>query len=427
MWKWCRSDEMLDRLKAFQRLQQQLQRGGDERFNGGGGRFGGGLFHDLVCVHLFVAEGDEREHGIGNFCILRRGRVGCAGGFPCSRDADLVLQFDDDALGGLFADALCFRQSGDVAGDDACLERRHARAAKHVERSLGADAADVVHKQPEEVAFGGGHETVEDMRVFADGEMGEDFELRTSGREPVVAGKRNEHMISDTADIENDMRGERFDERAGKVCDHAASLSRCKRSREAIRWMFKVWIFLLLSAATLADDWFFLPAPRFMRYEISFPIEGAKNTVITPAKLGRAGLEFPNIAAWSAAGLDEGAVRKATEKIASEWLKQIKPEYVRDRRKVIEYAVMSSDKFPACVTVFAPEFRKSFEEIFGPKLLVVIPNRQTVFVFPGVAVDLSDHSPAILEAWRGAAPKVGLEVFELSEQGLKAVGKIEEP
>ena len=184
---------------------------------------------------------------------------------------------------------------------------------------------------------------------------------------------------------------------------------------------------VLLAGDSLANEWFFLPEPRFMGHEISFPLSGAKNTVLAPARLGEAGVEFPTVAAWTAAGLNEEAVRKVTARIASEWLRHVKVEFVRNRKNVVEYAALRSEKFPACVTVFAPEFRKQIEDVFGPKVMFVIPNRQTVFVFPGLAVDLSEYAPMILEAWRGPAAKVSLEVFELSERGLRATGRIEEP
>ena len=187
-------------------------------------------------------------------------------------------------------------------------------------------------------------------------------------------------------------------------------------------------VFLLLFAgAGMANDWFFLPEPRFMGHEVSFPLKGAKDTVLAPARMGESGVEFPTVAAWNAGALSEEMVRKVTAKFALEWLKHVKVEFVRDRKNVVEFGVLRSDKLPVCVTVFAPEFRKQFEDIFGPKVMVVIPNRQTVFVFPGVAVDFSEHAPMIIEAWRSAAPKVSLEVFELGERGLRATGRIEEP
>ena len=186
-------------------------------------------------------------------------------------------------------------------------------------------------------------------------------------------------------------------------------------------------VVLLLACRAVANDWFFLPEPRFMRHEISFPLSGAKNTVLAPARLGEAGVEFPTVATWTAAGLDEEAVRKVTAHIASEWLRHVKVEWVRNSKNVVDYAALRSEKFPVCVTIFAPEFRKQFDDVFGPKVMLVIPNRQTVFVFPALAADISEYSPMILEAWRGPAAKVSLEVFELSERGLKAAGRIEEP
>ena len=186
-------------------------------------------------------------------------------------------------------------------------------------------------------------------------------------------------------------------------------------------------IFLLAACAGMANDWFFLPEPRFMGHEVSFPLAGARDTVLAPVRLGEGGVEFATIAAWTAAALNEETVRKVTARFASEWLRHTKVEFVRNRKNVIEYAALRSDKLPVCVTVFAPEFRKQFEDVFGPNVMLVIPNRQTVFIFPGVAGDIPEYAPMILEAWRSAAPKVSLEVFELSARGLRATGRIEEP
>ena len=90
-------------------------------------------------------------------------------------------------------------------------------------------------------------------------------------------------------------------------------------------------------------------------------------------------------------------------------------------------SVLHSEKVPVCVTVLAPEFWKQFEEIFGPKLLVVMPNRDTVIVFPALDENRDARARLVFAAWRSGAPKVSLEVFELSEQGMRAAGVFEEP
>ncbi len=199
-----------------------------------------------------------------------------------------------------------------------------------------------------------------------------------------------------------------------------------RRIREGIRVLLLLAA-LLHAGACLANEWFFLPSPRFMQHEVSFPFSGAKNTVLAPARLGETGVEFPTVGAWAAAGLNEEGVRKVTAHVASEWLRHVKVEWVRNSKNVVEYAVLRSEKFPVCVTVFAPEFWKQFDGVFGPKVMLVIPNRQTVLIFPAQAADISEYAPMILEAWRSPAAKVSLEVFELSERGLKAAGRIEEP
>lgn len=184
---------------------------------------------------------------------------------------------------------------------------------------------------------------------------------------------------------------------------------------------------MMRGMATGAEGWFLLPEPKFMGHAVSFPIEGAKGTVLAPARMGEFGIEFATVAGWTAAGLEEEAVRKFTRTFASEWFRHVKPELVRNRKGVVEYAAVRSEKLPVSVTVFAPEFWKHFEGVFGPRMMVVIPNRQTVFVFPGLAVNLTDYAPIVIEAWRGPAAKCSLEVFELSERGFRAVGKFDEP
>lgn len=164
-----------------------------------------------------------------------------------------------------------------------------------------------------------------------------------------------------------------------------------------------------------------------MGHPVTFPVPGAKSTVLAPAKVGEFGIEFATVAGWLGANLDEDGVKAATRRLASGWLRRVKPELVRNSKKVVEYAVLQSATIPVSAVVFAPEFAKQLEDVFGPGMKVVIPNRHTVFVFPAVAVDYSVHAPMVLEAWRSSAPKASLEVFEVGEGGLKAVGRFEEP
>ncbi len=174
-------------------------------------------------------------------------------------------------------------------------------------------------------------------------------------------------------------------------------------------------------------DWFLLPEPGFMGHKVTQPILGAKKTVLAVAKQGDAGIEFPTDGEWLAGAQPNDVVLAAAKKRATEWFSKLTPEIVRDTKKVARYAVLKSQEVPVSATVLAPEFAAKFEPIFGPKFRVVIPNRNTIYVFPDLGVEWRDYSRMIFDAWRSDAPKVSLEVFENTPQGLHAVGLIAEP
>lgn len=125
--------------------------------------------------------------------------------------------------------------------------------------------------------------------------------------------------------------------------------------------------------------------------------------------------------------MTEAELDAATLKMAAEWLRSLKPELVRGKDRVLHYAVLRSESVPVAATVLAREFWVKFEPMFGAKMRVVIPNRQTVFIFPDLARDLRTFGPVVLEAWRSRWPKVSLEVLEVDGKGLRAVGAFEEP
>ena len=191
--------------------------------------------------------------------------------------------------------------------------------------------------------------------------------------------------------------------------------------------LFLSVMFFTISIPHAAETWVLLPEPTFMGHAVSRPIAGAKQTVFATVRVTGIGIEFPTDEEWREYGASEESVMEATRKLASEWLRQAKVEIVRDKKKVAQYALLRSDTLPVCSVVFTSDFRRRFAEVFGQKFRVVIPNRNTVFVFAALVADDSLYGPKIIAAWKSAAPKVSLEVFECEEAGLRAVGAFEEP
>jgi hypothetical protein len=58
---------------------------------------------------------------------------------------------------------------------------------------------------------------------------------------------------------------------------------------------------------------------------------------------------------------------------------------------------------------------------------VVVPNRFTAYVFSPIASNYRDYWPMVFADFRATAYPVSVEVFEISESGLRAVGVYEEP
>jgi hypothetical protein len=75
--------------------------------------------------------------------------------------------------------------------------------------------------------------------------------------------------------------------------------------------------------------------------------------------------------------------------------------------------------------VLSPDFLKKFKDIFGPTILVAIPSRFTVYVFPALASEYKNYSPLVIQAYQQSAYPVSLEVFEISDAGMRAIGTFE--
>jgi hypothetical protein len=189
---------------------------------------------------------------------------------------------------------------------------------------------------------------------------------------------------------------------------------------------------MLLWLATVAcgvgeETWFLLPEPKFMGHKVTRPIAGSKTTVLATALLDRYGPEFPSKEAWEMKGIADEVVAKRTRELAAQWLQEVKPEFQRDKKKVLQYARLEATDRPLAAIVFTPEFWRRFEETFGPKMRVTVPNRHTIFIFPDFGEDLQQYAPMVLRAWYSDHPKVSLEVFQVLERGATATGVFEEP
>jgi hypothetical protein len=186
---------------------------------------------------------------------------------------------------------------------------------------------------------------------------------------------------------------------------------------------------LILASPTAASaqsdpgSWRVLIEPKFMRPEVSQPIPGSKKTVFAAGYLKENEPVYFSKAEFDALGMDwETFAAKARENSKDN---KLKAEFIRSKKKVIQYAVLSSENPLTATAVLSPDFWKKFREIFGDTMIVALPDRFTIYLFPKLAGDFQDHAPMILDDYKAALFPVSTEAFELTSSGLRAIGNYE--
>jgi hypothetical protein len=192
-------------------------------------------------------------------------------------------------------------------------------------------------------------------------------------------------------------------------------------------------LFLALSLFSRANDavnevcWRVWLEAKSAHAPVVQELTGAQRTVLCAGFLTDDGLRPAAKGEIGPLGVDEETFFRKARANAQADLAGLKPRYVRNRKKVIEYAELKSDKPLVSGAVLAPGFLALFKDTLGPKVLVVVPNRFTAYVFPALATTYEDYGPMVLEAVQASAWPVSAEVLEVSAEGLRAVAVYREP
>lgn len=88
-------------------------------------------------------------------------------------------------------------------------------------------------------------------------------------------------------------------------------------------------------------------------------------------------------------------------------------------------AVISSDSPLTASCILLPGFLKRFSAIFGPELIVAIPSRNKIYVFPKLANQIPSMIETIRDDFLISPQPVSTELFELSKKGIRTIGNVE--
>jgi hypothetical protein len=183
--------------------------------------------------------------------------------------------------------------------------------------------------------------------------------------------------------------------------------------------------FLVLTMAVHAfadETWHLLIEPTFMRYESSWPIQGAQRTVLVPARYVNGEVLPLRRDEVLSLGATRDKILASAPKAASEVLAGLKPRFIRDESKVIQCAVLESGSPLTASAVLAPEFPALFSETLGPDILVAIPNRFRIFVFPGGTPAYQRFSEIVIAEYDSSPYPVSKELFSVRKGKLTAIG-----
>ncbi|HWB60307.1 MAG TPA: hypothetical protein VG733_12505 [Chthoniobacteraceae bacterium] len=161
---------------------------------------------------------------------------------------------------------------------------------------------------------------------------------------------------------------------------------------------------------------------------MTYEIPNSKRAVLVPALLDKDGQPvYLTDKDFKALGVDWKTFLAAAQQNATAELKKLTPEYTRNKKKVIEFATLTSESPLTASVVLSPEFLKMFQQTLGDKVIVVIPNRYTVFVFPVLASDYKEYAPMVTDAYHERSHPVSTEVYELTDKGLTTIGLYGDP
>ncbi|NBZ94997.1 MAG: hypothetical protein EBR40_00955 [Proteobacteria bacterium] len=165
-----------------------------------------------------------------------------------------------------------------------------------------------------------------------------------------------------------------------------------------------------------------LLGPASERAPVERFLPGSRRTILYPATVDSYGstrsARTPGKGGWDrviAESLDRSALLLSTTD----------PLLVRDSKGVLQMAVLSADSPLLATAVLTKGFLTRFSALFGPELLITIPARNKVYVFPKLANRIPEMSGTIRDDYLISPMPVSTELFELSKSGLKTVGTID--
>jgi hypothetical protein len=151
-------------------------------------------------------------------------------------------------------------------------------------------------------------------------------------------------------------------------------------------------------------------------------VPGSKRTGLVPGRETRVGVRYYTAAEYTALKLSWAEFVKRAEAAAARQLARLKPEITSDAKGFVRFAVIKGQSHLTASAVLAPRFRNLFKSSMGDDLIILIPDRFTIYVFPRAMGEYKDFGRRILSEYEDSSHPVSYEVLLLNRDGLSCIG-----
>jgi hypothetical protein len=171
---------------------------------------------------------------------------------------------------------------------------------------------------------------------------------------------------------------------------------------------------LALSAGAL-EPFIVLPEPRVLRSTHSVAPKGAQHTVFTPARelATLPWLKVYDEAEFKKLGISPESFIERAGKAADARLALLQPEFIKDDTGKTRYAVYRGESPLIASLIVAPSLGKNFTALFGDALWAVLPDRNSLYIFPAKPELLDEFAADLAERYEFSPYAASCEVFRL--------------
>lgn len=163
----------------------------------------------------------------------------------------------------------------------------------------------------------------------------------------------------------------------------------------------------------------------FEDFDVVGPVEGAKTTRMAAHYEWDFGVRAFTDKTWEERGLDWERFFPLAREVADTVATELEPKLVRDHREIVLYAIIADEDPFLTSALLSPKFYGRFRETLGDRILVVLLERNRIYLFPATGGTLEEFSPSLVEEYRRARFPVSLEIFLLDREGFRVVGELE--